>query len=304
MNITQTKIITKRKSDGTFVVANGVASKEIKSHETHYNDIYNLYERIRSCSDADKREGFFDQIWNDFINDTLDLSIEQTQELCITNLINFFIEFNFEPNFRFLNTLCHYDDKKGYILRYFRLVNSPYANAIEDKMKSKEFEQILKGLKGFAPKSWVNTRFKLYYGSQGTGKTTVALEESDNRCMVCHNAMLPSDLMEDFMFDDGKASFHPSALYLAMEQGQTITLDEINLLPFESLRFLQSILDGKKEFIYKGTVVHIKDGFQIIGTMNLVVNGMTFGLPEPLVDRCQETKEFKLSAKDLLTTLQ
>lgn len=303
MNITTNKTIVKRKADGAFVVTNGIISKEINPDNPNYREISCLYESIRTGNQT-KREELFSKIWNEFIEPNLSLSVEQVKETSVVKLIDFFSEFDFEPNFRFLNTLCHNNDKVGYITRYFRLVNSPYINAIIDKMNSAEFKSIIQGLDCFAPKAWVNTRFKLYYGSQGTGKTTIALEECENRCMVCHNAMLPSDLMEDFAFDDGKASFHKSALYLAMEQGQKIVLDEINLLPFESLRFLQSILDGKKEFIYKGTTVRIKDGFQIIGTMNLVVNGMTFGLPEPLVDRCMETKEFKLTAKELLPTLE
>ena len=88
-----------------------------------------------------------------------------------------------------------------------------------------------------------------------------------------------------------------------MENGTKITLDEINLLPFESLRFLQSILDNKTEINYKGQVIHIKDGFQIIGTMNLTVNGSVFNLPEPLVDRACELKEYKLTAEQLAGAL-
>lgn len=58
-------------------------------------------------------------------------------------------------------------------------------------------------------------------------------------------------------------------------------------------------MDGKTEFIYKGHHVTIKDGFEIIGTMNLVVNGMVYPLPEPLVDRCEEIREFTMT-EDLL----
>jgi MoxR-like ATPase len=105
--------------------------------------------------------------------------------------------------------------------------------------------------------------------------------------------------MEDFVFVEGKPSFKPSALWECMEQGKSITLDEINLLPFDSLRFLQGILDGKKEFLYKGHTVTIADGFEIIGTMNLVVNGSVFNLPEPLVDRCAYIEKFELTAEDL-----
>jgi hypothetical protein len=220
----------------------------------------------------------------------------------ITGLMKFFSEFNFQPNFRFLNTLSRYGEKegKGYIARYFELINSPYYAVIQEKMKSAEFTKICKDFFIQQTTKQINTRFKLYYGSQGTGKTTIALQESHNECMVCHNAMLPSDLMENFNFSEGKAEFQPSALYNAMVNGTPIVLDEINLLPFESLRFLQGILDGKQCFQYKDKTVQIQEGFMIIGTMNLTVNGMTFGLPEPLVDRCAETRKFELTSDNLL----
>lgn len=227
----------------------------------------------------------------------------------IDGLIKFFTEFNFEPNYRFVNTLAHYlcksaNDGKKYIHRYFELINSPYANAVVEKTKSEEFKAILDNLSKVTPTKVVNNRFKIYYGSQGTGKTTQALKESDGKCIVCHSAMLPSDLMEDFKFDtDGHAQFVPSELWRAMVEGRPITLDEINLLPFESLRFLQGILDGKSSFMYKGNEVKIADGFMIIGTMNLTVNGMTYGLPEPLIDRCAETKKFNLTANALKSAI-
>lgn len=231
---------------------------------------------------------------------------EHTPEQILANAINglmkFFSEFNFQPNFRFLNTLSRYGKKegRGYIERYFELTASPYTAVVKEKMKSQEFQAIEKEFFTCKTTKQINTRFKLYYGSQGTGKTTIAMQESNDECMVCHNAMLPSDLMENFDFEDGKAGFQPSALYNAMVNGTPIVLDEINLLPFESLRFLQGILDGKKCLQYKDHTVNIADGFMIIGTMNLTVNGMTYGLPEPLVDRCAETKRFDLTAENLL----
>lgn len=227
---------------------------------------------------------------------------EQTLTNGINGLMKFFSEFNFQPNFRFLNTLSRYGKKegRGYIERYFELTASPYTAVVKEKMKSQEFRAIEKDFFSCKTDKQINTRFKLYYGSQGTGKTTIAMQESNNECMVCHNAMLPSDLMENFDFSDGKAEFQPSALYNAMVNGTPIVLDEINLLPFESLRFLQGILDGKKCLQYKDRTVNIAEGFMIIGTMNLTVNGMTYGLPEPLVDRCAETKRFELTAENLL----
>ena len=224
----------------------------------------------------------------------------------LQKMIDFFSEFDFEPNFRFVNTFARIayssDDTavKSYVRNYFKLTDSPYVDSIVEKMKSTEFDQIRRNFKEYKPSHDVNTRFKLYYGSAGTGKTTAAMKESAGKCMVCHSAMLPSDLMEDFKFEDGKATFKPSALQNAIVNGETIVLDEINLLPFESLRFLQSILDGKKQFLYKGHEINIADGFKIIGTMNLTVNGTTYALPEPLVDRCEYIKEYKLNAENLL----
>lgn len=244
--------------------------------------------------------------------DAEESGIPMTEEEILTKaldeMMNFFSEFQFEPNFRFVNTFSKNLKKskakaKEYVQSYFELTDSPYTNDVREKMKSKEFSQILDEMSATAPTHSVNNRFKLYYGSQGTGKTTIAQKETDNRCVVCNSSMLPADLMEDFVFTDGKATFQKSMLWNCMENGEPLVMDEINLLPFDSLRFLQGILDGKTEFQYKGVTVHINDGFEIIGTMNLTVNGMTYGLPEPLVDRCAEMKKFKLSSKQLVSAI-
>ena len=226
----------------------------------------------------------------------------------LAKLIDFFTEFDFEPNFRFINTLARCLESSNatatdYIAHYFELTDSPYAPDVVEKMKSAEFTNILKHIGSTAPTKSVNNRFKIYYGSAGTGKTTQAQIETDMRCVVCNNSMLPADLMEDFVFVDGKATFKPSMLWRCMEEGKPITFDEINLLPFDSLRFLQGVLDGKTEFQYKGNTVHINDGFMIIGTMNLSVNGMVYGSPEPLVDRCAEMQKFKLTAEQLFSAI-
>lgn len=227
----------------------------------------------------------------------------------IAKLIDFFSEFSFTPSFRFVNTLSHRlaeseKSAKEYVTNYFALMDNSYANEINAKMKSAEFKSIMSSIKqyGETPKT-VNSRFKVYYGSAGCGKTTKAMAEADNRCVVCNATMLPSDLMEDFCFENGQPSFKPSVLWECMEQGKTIVLDEINLLPFDSLRFLQGICDGKATFSYKNRPVTIAEGFQIIGTMNLTLGGMTYALPEPLVDRCADIKSFTLTADMLAKSI-
>ena len=235
---------------------------------------------------------------------TSEVNKDQLVDNC-KKMMDFFTEFGFQPNFRFMNTFAFLgkSDKRKYIKNYFELTDNGYAESVDEKMKSVEFKSLIDSFEQVKPSSKINNRFKLYYGSQGTGKTTKAIEEANGNVMVCHSAMLPQDLMEDFKFEDGKATFKPSALQLAMTEGTVIVLDEINLLPFESLRFLQSVLDGKQQFEYKGQTVVIKDGFKIIGTMNLTVNGVTYALPEPLVDRAEALVKFNLTADQLAASL-
>ena len=316
MKITANVEIIARKDGSLITIINGASTAE-----TDPERIVECTQIYQACRDIeeDKREawlneniadGKFPHLFGDASSTAGSETVEPTPteylQSALQRLMDFFKEFEFEPNFRFVNTLAWMLTKKkkscatDYITSYFELIDSPYKNEVSAKIKSKEFKAILADMSKVAPTKTVNERFKLYYGSQGTGKTTIGQSESEGRCVVCNASMLPADLMEDFIFDEGKPSFKPSSLWECMENGKAIVLDEINLLPFDSLRFLQGVLDGKKEFNYKGKTVHINSGFMVIGTMNLSVNGMVYGLPEPLVDRCMEMKKFSLDAKALM----
>ena len=309
-----------RRTDGSGYLLNlgdGSAPRVIKTDDALCPKCKEIYDKALALSPSD-RPARCNEMVNAFLSLLGSATATATAEETVSadklllrgleNMIKFFTEFQFEPNFRFINSYSlalAKSEKLGneYIKNYFELIDSPYLEDLKAKITSAEFKGISKDIKAVAPTKVVNERFKLYYGSQGTGKTTMAMQETENRCMVCNSALLPNDLMEDFVFIDGKASFVPSILAECMVKGLPIVLDEINLLPFDSLRFLQTILDGKEEFIYKGKTIKIAKGFQIIGTMNLTVNGMTYGLPEPLVDRCAETRKFSLSAKDLVSAI-
>lgn len=317
MTITENLSIIKKNSGVIIIVKNGttIALQPGDGDYDVYNAFYTLYKNTMYVDRADTLKDIiatnkYPQIFGD-VSDTSSaapINVKSKEEILtggIKNLMNFFTEFSFVPSFRFTNTLAFIATKgvnavKEYVGNYFALMDSSYVSEVKEKMNSGEFRTIVNDIKQYGtPSTHVNTRFKVYFGSAGTGKTTIAQSEADNRCIVCNSSMLPSDLMEDFMFKDGNPDFNPSLLWDCMEQGKTIVLDEINLLPFDSLRFLQGIVDGKSEFYYKNRPVHINDGFQIIGTMNLSLGGMTYGLPEPLVDRCSEAKEFVLTAEQL-----
>lgn len=314
MKVNETMTITKRSADGAFYGEKDGKQYVIEHSNVDYPVYDGFYNVLRSTAYAERpmlmraiiAENRYPAIFP-ATTSTPELKRDSKEVLlnAIGRMMDFFTEFSFTPSFRFTNTFAYMacesqKSARDYVRNYFALMDSSYQKEVAQKIKSAEFTQIIKDIAQYGePSTRINTRFKVYYGSAGTGKTTIAQTESDNRCIVCNSSMLPSDLMEDFIFKDGNPDFNPSLLWDCMEQGKTIVLDEINLLPFDSLRFLQGIVDGKTEFYYKNRPVHIKEGFQIIGTMNLSLGGMVYGLPEPLVDRCSDAKEFVLTAEQL-----
>ena len=318
MKVSERMTITKRSTDGAFYGEKDSMPYVIERTHTDYNVYDGFYNVMRSTAYVDRPRLFREMIdtnrypaifgMTETYPEVFETPVRDPKEVLfegIKHLMDFFSEFSFTPSFRFTNTFAYMacmgeQQATDYVNNYFALMDSSYVKEVGQKVKSAEFKQIIKDIAQYgAPTTHINTRFKVYFGPAGTGKTTIAQEESNNRCIVCNSSMLPSDLMEDFIFKDGNPDFNPSLLWDCMEQGKTIVLDEINLLPFDSLRFLQGIVDGKSEFYYKNRPVHIHEGFQIIGTMNLSLGGMVYGLPEPLVDRCSETKEFALTAEQL-----
>lgn len=228
---------------------------------------------------------------------------QQVAKAAIKKMISFFAEFNFKPSYRFINSFVLSPNPLEYTVNYFMVQDHPYKLDIREKVKSREFAQIINDLKTCRanPKP-INTRFEVFFGDPGTGKTTLG-KKLTKKCIVCASDMLPVDLMQNFGFDDGKAGFHKSDLWIAMENGESILLDEFNMLPFESLRFFQGLTDGKDSFDYKGFNIQIHPDFKIYATMNLEVQGQVIPLPEPLADRAYAIKEFILTEDDLLNAL-
>lgn len=287
------------RKDWTVDVKNGYLTKYYKNLGLSDDEIAS---RLFDGSDKDTKSTFGDgepitSVSGSVPEDVIRINVKTA----IEKLIKFFSEFNFSPSFRFINSLALATDKIAYVRNYFAVQDHQYTAEISEKIKSSEFKVIVKQLSGFSPKP-INTRFELFYGEPGSGKTTKAMTLA-NKCIVCSSDMLPTDLMLNFGFKDGKADFDPSDLWIAMEEGKAIVLDEVNMLPFESLRFLQGITDGKESIDYKGKTIKIHPDFKIYATMNLNVNGTCIPLPAPLVDRSYDIKEFVLTADDLISAI-
>lgn len=231
--------------------------------------------------------------------------IFQRRKNVAKRLQDFFSEFTFDPGCRFLNTMSKLrsvDKVRSYVSSYLDLCTQPDRADIIEKMKSAEFASIADEITDLASVRVINKRVRLYYGDPGTGKTTRAIEENPGaKVFICNSSLTGDDLLQVFDFNDenGHPVFKKSIIREAMEAGVPIILDEINLLSLDALRTLQEITDDKSVVNFHGDEIQIKDGFKIIGTMNLMICGQPFGLPEALVDRAEYIEEFKLSPANL-----
>jgi len=225
---------------------------------------------------------------------------------------DFFSEFNFEPQVRFINSIArmtNVDDLKSYVIGYFELTNNSFARDIAEKTKSVEFKQLAQKTINLTEKK-INQRLEVYYGPAGSGKTTTAIANNPTaKVVLCHASLTPDELFRGFDFEeevdaDGHVTgshpiFKGCALREAMENGLVVILDEINLLNEDCRRALQAVTDAKGSVTINNDVIQIKDGFKVIGTMNLTVGDMTFPLPDPLVDRCEVIKRYTVGYEDV-----
>lgn len=222
----------------------------------------------------------------------------------LQSLIDFFNEWKVDISLRYVNCLVRSNDPQTYTRNYFYVQDHPDAQSIAEKVTSSEFMQIIAALKTCGPiPNPINTRLIIYFGAPGAGKTYTAAGLTTKQ-IPCASDMLPSDIVQNFAFNDGKPNFNESDICMAMEKGEKILLDEINLLPYPTLRFLQTITDNKESIDYKGRNIKIHPDFKIYGTMNLNVDGHPQPIPQPLADRAEDIVEFKLTAEDLLRAFE
>jgi MoxR-like ATPase len=206
---------------------------------------------------------------------------------------------------RLVNTFAISHDKEAALRSYCEVAQMEDLPDLVEKMKSPEFKEVLRVFGPLCPKEVLNKRFAVFYGAPGGGKTYAArkacaeINGGDNDTIACHAGMDPADMLYAYYMDyaTGRKGYRPTALLTAMTYGRAVVLDEVNLLPMESRMFLQDILDNKDSVHIMGTEIPIRDGFFVIGTMNLETGmGMT-PLPLPLVDRASVVREFRTTVE-------
>lgn len=211
----------------------------------------------------------------------------------IEELQNTMLQFDTAVTPRMVSTMLHHSNPEAYLYGYLKLTGRECDDFMK-KTQSQEWRRMMNKLKSANPKR-INKRLAIYFGPPGGGKTTAALREAGKKIGM-HKDMTAKELMFDFTFDDnGNAQFSKSVFAQAMENGEPIVCDEMNLASNTLLQFMQSVLDNSKSIFMDGQELVIKEGFKVIGTMNDVVSGVDRILPEPIIDRALDIRYFELT---------
>ena len=211
----------------------------------------------------------------------------------IEELQNTMLQFDTAVTPRMVSTMLHHSNPESYLYGYLKLTGRECDDFMK-KTQSQEWRRMMNKLKSANPKR-INKRLAIYFGPPGGGKTTAALREAGKKIGM-HKDMTAKELMFDFTFDgNGNAQFSKSVFAQAMENGEPIVCDEMNLASNTLLQFMQSVLDNSKSIFMDGQELVIKEGFKVIGTMNDVVSGVDRILPEPIIDRALDIRYFELT---------
>ena len=210
----------------------------------------------------------------------------------IEELQNTMLQFDTSVSPRMVSTMLHHSNPEAYLYGYLKLTGRECDDFMK-KTQSQEWRRMMNKLKSANPKR-INKRLAIYFGPAGGGKTTAALREAGKKIGM-HKDMTAKELMFDFTFENGDAQFSKSVFAQAMENGEPIVCDELNLASNTLLQFMQSVLDNSKSIFMDGQELVIKEGFKVIGTMNDIVSGVDRILPEPIVDRAMDIRYFELT---------
>lgn len=140
----------------------------------------------------------------------------------------------------------------------------------EEENKSKVVDGLELFFNAFEGKVKVSKRLFLLVGETAAGKTTSIINRyPDLKILACNKGHDPYSLMYFLADKDGNGlKPYPTNFQKALTQGFRFALDEINLLPSDSLELLQGIADAKKTIEIGDETIIIHPDFKLIGTMN------------------------------------
>ena len=196
---------------------------------------------------------------------------------------------------RFLSTAA---EGGQYLANCLELIGQPsdMLELCKAKCKSAEWKNIFEELKA-CPLSHgrFNQRLEIFYGPAGTGKTSRAIAENPTATRIVASATQdPSELFtRNVVNDHGGVDVVLTELGQAMVDGKPIIIDEVNLYQQCVMTRLQGATDGGKFLTDNGVNLTIKDGFKIVGTMNLETNLGKTALPDPLVSRAAKVEKME-----------
>ena len=196
---------------------------------------------------------------------------------------------------RFLSTAA---EGGQYLTNCLELIGTPtdMLNLAMPKFKSPEWRNLFEELKA-CPLSHgrFNQRLEIFYGPAGTGKTSRAIAENPTATRIVASATQdPSELFtRNVVNDHGGVDVVLTELGQAMVEGKPIIIDEVNLYQQCVMTRLQGATDGGKFLTDNGVDITIKDGFKIVGTMNLETNLGKTALPDPLVSRAAKVEKME-----------
>lgn len=117
-----------------------------------------------------------------------------------------------------------------------------------------------------------NTKERLFLliGETGVGKTYEITSRYPNIIKYACDKSIDSYSLMWFLADTDGTGLKPHAtpFQKAIVEGHAVYMDEINLLPFETLMLLQGLTDEKEDMVVGDKVVTIHKNFRILGTMN------------------------------------
>ena len=148
MNLANGLWATINKNNEVWTNLFGETKKVSDVEETIVRSILRVY-RKRTCPAETKLNFMVDMLKRyGYVNDeeikqNFPEINEANVKASIQKLINFFSEFEFEPNYRFLNTFTYccstdFQSAKDYITHYFELTDSSYTTTIIEKESQPE----------------------------------------------------------------------------------------------------------------------------------------------------------------------